>query len=78
MTLEEFTSEIIQEFEAVGEKNVNENTNFRNLDCWSSMFALVIIAKIDEIYDFLISAEDLKKANTISDLYQILQTQQTL
>lgn len=75
MTKEEFTKELIQEFIAVGEKDVTATTNFRNLDCWSSMFALIIIAKIDELYDFLISAEDLKKANTIEDLYNIVQSQ---
>lgn len=52
---------------------VSAETCFRDLESWSSMQALVVIAMIDEEYDVLLSADDLGKARTVGDLFRIVE-----
>ncbi len=47
-------------------------TKFRELEEWSSLITLSIIAMVDEIYGVEIKADDLRKAETIGDLFEIV------
>ena len=47
-------------------------TNFRDLDDWSSMYALIVIALIDTEYDVRIKGEDLSKIETVQELYDLV------
>ena len=47
-------------------------TEFRQLDDWSSLAALSIIAMIDEEYGVTIGGDAFKSANTIQNLYDII------
>ncbi|MEM9023940.1 MAG: acyl carrier protein [Bacteroidota bacterium] len=45
--------------------------DFRNLPEWSSLQALVVITTIDEAYGVVLLEQDLDRAKTLEDLYQI-------
>ena len=47
-------------------------TRFKELEEWSSLITLSIIAMVDEIYGVEIKADDLRKAETIGDLFEIV------
>lgn len=47
-------------------------TEFRQLDDWSSLAALSIIAMIDEEYGVTIGSDAFKNAKTIQNLYDII------
>jgi acyl carrier protein len=47
-------------------------TLFRNLLEWTSMQALVVISSFDWDYGVIFSSEDLRKARTIGDLYELV------
>lgn len=48
-------------------------TEFKNLDDWNSMAVLLTIAMADEEYDVEIDGNDIRKAITLKDLYNLIQ-----
>ncbi|HKK76955.1 MAG TPA: acyl carrier protein [Saprospiraceae bacterium] len=69
MDINEFISYITEEFEGESQQ-ITANTPFRSLDTWSSMQALIIIARIHEEYAVLLSEDDLQQSQTFVDLYE--------
>jgi acyl carrier protein len=49
-------------------------TKFRQLEEWSSIFALIVIAMIDSEYGRLLTADDIRKATTLEDLFHAIQS----
>ena len=74
MNIEEFTKNLETEFEDIKSGTITPTTNYRGIPGWSSMYALIIIAFVDTHFDVQLNANDLKNAQTIQDLYQIIQT----
>ena len=50
---------------------IKPETKFRELDEWSSLIALSIIAMVDEGYNVTLKGEDIKKSETIKDIYDL-------
>ena len=48
-------------------------TKFRDLDGWTSLVALSVIAMADEEYDVTLSGEDIRAAVTVGDLFNAVQ-----
>ena len=69
--------EFIQHFaEQLDDTDVNEltpETKFRDLEEWSSIIGLSIILMVDEEYGITIGADDMKQAETIGELFNIVQ-----
>jgi acyl carrier protein len=42
---------------------------FRNIEEWSSLIALMLIAMVDEKYNVVLTGDDIRNSNTIQDLY---------
>jgi acyl carrier protein len=72
MTREEFLKGIQEQFDDTDVNLINFETKFRELEEWSSMMALIIIAFIDERFSKTLSGDDFKKCITIEDLFQLL------
>ncbi len=72
ISAEEFTNQLVAEFEDVEPNTVFPDTNYREIKNWSSMYALIIIAFIDANFDVQLNAEDLKNTQTVRDLYNIV------
>lgn len=53
---------------------LSPETNFWELDEWSSIVALSVVAMIDEEYDVTLNAKDVKGAKTIEDLFVIVKS----
>lgn len=51
-------------------------TRFRELEEWSSMQALILIASVDEHFGVTFPERQFRTAVTVSDLYQLLCTLQ--
>ena len=73
MNIEAFIQAIEEEFDDVESGSIKPATAFRQLEGWSSMLALILIARIDAEYDVTITAEELSTAITIQDLYDLVQ-----
>ena len=50
-------------------EQIKPEANFRDLDEWSSLIALSVIAMVDEEYGVTLKGADIKSATTIQDLY---------
>ena len=72
MTREEFLKGFREQFEDTDESLITFETKYKELEEWSSMMALIIIAFIDENYTKNLSGDDFKNSTKIEDLYQIL------
>ena len=51
---------------------ISETTRFKELDEWSSIVALSLIASVDESYGIALGTEDIQNADTLEDLYSVI------
>lgn len=68
-TLEEFIQLFIEQFDETEISEFKAETEFRELDEWSSLIALSIIAMVDEEFDVTLKGNDIIGVTTIEDLY---------
>ena len=72
MKLEEFVKNFADQFDDTDPSEIKAETNFRELEEWSSLIALGIIAMVDEEYDITLRGDDIIKAITVEDLFNIV------
>ncbi len=75
MNIQDFIEKFAEAVEVDSAEDLNENTKFRELDEWSSLAVLSVIAMLDEEYDTQIENTDFKKLQTISDIVQFIECQ---
>lgn len=68
-----FIEKLEEQFEELEKGALTFETEFRQLEEWTSMQALVVIASFDWEYGVTITAEELKGAKTVMDLFNIVQ-----
>ena len=69
MEIKEFVENFANQFDDTDPSEINAETNFRDLDEWSSLIALSVIAMVDEEYDVTLKGDDIKNATTVEDLF---------
>jgi acyl carrier protein len=74
MKIQQLIDQIENEFDEVQPGTIKPESSFRELEGWSSMHALILIALIDNEYDILLTGEQLKNAQTVQDLFEIIQS----
>lgn len=72
MNKEEFLQKFANQFDDTDASEISMATTFKNLDEWSSLMSLSIIAMCDDEYDVQIKGDDIKNANTVEDLFNIV------
>jgi acyl carrier protein len=72
MELQEFTQKFADCFNQTDASLIKPETEFKALEEWGSMLALIVIAMIDSDYGKTVSSEDLKNATTIASLFEIV------
>ena len=75
--IEEFIGTLETEFDELEPGTLKPETKFTDLDEWSSMHSLIIIALIDAEYDVTITGEDLMSISNVEGLYEIVKSRQT-
>ena len=68
-SLEEFVALFAEQFEDTDATEISAETVYHDLDEWSSLIALSIIAMVDEEFDVALKGEDVKNSITVADLY---------
>lgn len=76
MDLNEFVAHFAEQFEDTDASVFTPETKFRELEEWSSLLALSIIAMVDEEYDVALKGNEMKVANTIQELFDIVKAKQ--
>lgn len=74
MELNEFVEKFAEQFDDTDPSEIKADTHFRDLDEWSSLVGLSVIAMVDEEFDVLLKGEDMRQANTPAELYEIVKS----
>ncbi len=69
MDLDEFIAQFAEQLDTTDAGSISADTEFKNLDDWTSMTALAVIAMVDAEYGIQIKSEDLSRNATIADLF---------
>lgn len=69
MTIEDFIQNFAEQLDDTPAEALTPETAFRELDDWSSLAALSIIAMVDEEYGVSIASDAFKNSKTIKDLF---------
>ena len=73
MDIETFIQNFADQFDDEPE-GLTLETRFRDIEGWTSIVALSVMAMCDEEYDVILSANEMENANTIADLFYIVQS----
>lgn len=71
-TLDEFIDLFAEQFDETNSSEIDAETKFHDLDEYSSLLALSIIAMVDEEFDVVLKGDDMRKAVTVKDLYETI------
>lgn len=69
MEIKDFIENFASQFDDTDASEFKAETVFKELDEWSSLIALSVIAMVDEEYDVTIKGDDIRNSNTIEDLF---------
>ena len=72
MEMNQFITHFAEQFEEMEVTDFTPETSFRDNDEWCSMLALSVMAMVDEEYDVQLTASEMRSAETIEDLYRII------
>ncbi len=74
MNLQEFIENFADQFDETDASEITATTNYRELEEWSSLIALSIIAMVDDEYDVTLKGDDITGCTTVEDLFNLVQS----
>lgn len=77
MEIEGFIGNFARQFDETDPGLFKAETRFRDVDEWSSLIALSVIAMVDEEYDVVLKGDDIKASETVQDLFEIVRSRRS-
>ena len=74
MEINEFVENFANQFDDTDPSEITAITKFKDLEEWSSLIALSVIAMVDEEYDVTLKGDDIKNASTVEDLFKTVES----
>ena len=74
MDIQEFINHFEDVFEETDISTLKPETNFRELEEWSSFVALSTMAMVSDEYDVELTADEMRNNNTFIDLFNVVQS----
>jgi acyl carrier protein len=68
-SLDEFVALFAEQFDDTDASEITAATVFHDLDEWSSIIGLTLIAMVDEEFGVALKGDDVKTSVTVEDLY---------
>lgn len=68
-TLDEFVALFAEQFDDTDPSEISATTVFHDLDEYSSLIGLSLIAMVDEEFDVALKGDDVMNSVTVEDLY---------
>ena len=78
MDINEFIKHFFEQFDGTEFSMFHADTKFREIEEWSSLNALSIIAMVDEEYDVELKGDDIRNSQTIQDIFNIVKSKKEL
>lgn len=72
MEIKEFIENFAEQLDDTSAAVLTPETNFRELEEWSSLSALAILGMIDDEYDVQLKGNEMRQANTIQELFDLV------
>lgn len=74
MELKDFVEEIVEVFDDTEDLKLTPDTYYKELDEYSSLTTLSIIAFADEHFGVVINGKEIRETETLQDLYDLIQS----
>ena len=74
MEIKDFIQNFAEQFEDTDASVFTPETVFHDLDEWSSLIGLSLIAMIDDEYDVTIKGDELRAAKTVNDVFELVKS----
>ncbi|MDO5465063.1 MAG: phosphopantetheine-binding protein [Akkermansia sp.] len=74
MTLNEFVAGVAEQFEDTNPAEIQPGTRYQELDEWSSLVAMTLVAFVKTEFNKSLSGKEIKDCNTIEELYNLIST----
>lgn len=74
MDIKDFIQNFADLFDDTDASLITTETKFRELEEWSSLAALNVLMMIDEEYGVELPADEMRKTNTIKELFDMVQS----
>jgi len=74
MDIKAFIEIFADQFEDACADDFTPETIYREVEGWTSLVALSVLAMIDEEFDVQLKGEEMKKATTIQQLFDLIQS----
>ena len=68
-SLNEFVELFAEQFDETDASEIQASTVFNDIEEWSSLIGLSVIAMVDEEFDVALRGDDVKTSVTVEDLY---------
>lgn len=75
MDLNDFIAKFSEQFYETEPEAIKADTQFKELEEWSSLKVILIIAMIDDVYGVTIDGSTINQAETIQDLFNTVAAQ---
>ena len=72
MNLQDFIVKFAEQFDDTDASEINANTYFKELDEWSSLIALSVIAFVKMEYGKSITGAQIRSCNTVKELFELV------
>ena len=76
MEIKEFIENFADRFDDTEASEITAETNFRDLEEWSSMIGLSLLNMSEKKYGIQLTFDELRSANTVQDLFDIISKKQ--
>lgn len=76
MELNEFIENFAEQFEDTDPSEITASTNYRELDEWSSLIGMMVIAFVKTDMNKTVTGDDLKSCKSVEQLYNLIMAKQ--
>lgn len=72
MELQDFIANFAEQFDDTDVSDINADTEFKELDEWSSLIALSVIAFVKMEYGKSVTGAQIRSCNTVEELFRLV------
>ena len=72
MDLQKFIEDFVDQFDETDASEITADTKFHDLEEWSSLVAMGVIAMAKTQYSKSITGKDIRQCETVTDLYNLI------
>lgn len=74
MEINDFIKNFANQFDETDPSEIQAETNFRELEEWSSLVALAVLNMIAKKYEVKLSPEEMRTTSVVQDLFNLVQS----